>query len=158
MSDRGKSAAPRATRGRRKSAKSTDYDVGYKKPPKKTRFKKGQSGNPHGRKKVGSFEDARIVVENVFSEPVQVKLGNKARIMTNIERAFRVHQRNALAGNPPAVRSFFKLMQKMGLFSQVKDRSYLKIVTFGDYFGRFMTEHEAARSSSANDRGTGSDV
>lgn len=28
-----------------------DYDVGYKKPPKETRFKKGQSGNPKGRKK-----------------------------------------------------------------------------------------------------------
>ena len=28
---------------------STNYDVGYKKPPTNTRFKKGQSGNPKGR-------------------------------------------------------------------------------------------------------------
>ncbi|MFP5328548.1 MAG: DUF5681 domain-containing protein [Alphaproteobacteria bacterium] len=27
----------------------SDYEVGYKKPPKKHRFKKGQSGNPNGR-------------------------------------------------------------------------------------------------------------
>jgi hypothetical protein len=26
-----------------------DYEVGYKKPPEHTRFKKGQSGNPRGR-------------------------------------------------------------------------------------------------------------
>ena len=26
-----------------------DYDVGYGKPPRHTRFKKGQSGNPRGR-------------------------------------------------------------------------------------------------------------
>lgn len=29
----------------------TSYDVGYGKPPEKTRFKKGQSGNPNGRPK-----------------------------------------------------------------------------------------------------------
>jgi hypothetical protein len=34
---------------RRKRQKS--YKVGYKKPPKATRFKKGQSGNPSGRPK-----------------------------------------------------------------------------------------------------------
>lgn len=30
----------------------SDYEVGYKKPPEKTRFKQGQSGNPKGRPKV----------------------------------------------------------------------------------------------------------
>ena len=34
---------------RRPAAKS--YRVGYGKPPKRTRFKKGHSGNPKGRKK-----------------------------------------------------------------------------------------------------------
>jgi len=28
---------------------SNDYEVGYKKPPEQSRFKKGQSGNPKGR-------------------------------------------------------------------------------------------------------------
>jgi hypothetical protein len=28
---------------------SKDYDVGYGRPPKKSRFKKGTSGNPSGR-------------------------------------------------------------------------------------------------------------
>ncbi len=30
---------------------SGEYEVGYRKPPQHTRFKKGQSGNPHGRPK-----------------------------------------------------------------------------------------------------------
>ena len=34
-----------------KNKKSENYDVGYGKPPKNTRFTKGQSGNPAGRKK-----------------------------------------------------------------------------------------------------------
>jgi hypothetical protein len=28
-----------------------DYEVGYKRPPKNSQFKKGQSGNPKGRPK-----------------------------------------------------------------------------------------------------------
>jgi hypothetical protein len=31
-----------------------EYEVGYKKPPVATRFKKGQSGNPTGKSKKGS--------------------------------------------------------------------------------------------------------
>ena len=29
----------------------TDYDVGYRKPPKQSKFKKGETGNPRGRPK-----------------------------------------------------------------------------------------------------------
>lgn len=35
--------------GRKK--KKEDYQVGYRKPPTATRFKKGKSGNPSGRRK-----------------------------------------------------------------------------------------------------------
>ena len=35
----------------RKPGRPHDYKVGYGKPPKEHRFKKGQSGNPRGRPK-----------------------------------------------------------------------------------------------------------
>jgi|GEM_PF-1237200 len=40
------------------------YEVGYKKPPKKYRFKKGQSGNPGGRPK-GAKRSEDLVIENL---------------------------------------------------------------------------------------------
>lgn len=41
-----------------------DYVVGYRKPPKKHQFKKGQSGNPGGRPK-GSKRSEDIVIDNL---------------------------------------------------------------------------------------------
>jgi hypothetical protein len=41
-------------------ARTGDYEVGYRKPPVHTRFKKGQSGNPRGRKK--SSKNIRKIV------------------------------------------------------------------------------------------------
>ena len=32
------------------NSEENDYEVGYRKPPLATRFKKGQSGNPSGKR------------------------------------------------------------------------------------------------------------
>ncbi len=49
---------------------SENYDVGYKKPPEKSQFKKGESGNPEGRPKMADppFSTARGERE-LFSIP-----------------------------------------------------------------------------------------
>ena len=36
-----------------------------------TRFKKGKSGNPKGRKKKQAIDDVRVVIEGVLGEPNQ---------------------------------------------------------------------------------------
>jgi len=45
-----------------------DYEVGYRKPPRHTRFRKGHSGNPRGRPS-GSKNLATLVTE-ALNEPV----------------------------------------------------------------------------------------
>ena len=51
-----------------------EYDVGYKKPPKRTQFKPGQSGNPRGRPK-GTKNLKTDLAEALGPEAAQVFLG-----------------------------------------------------------------------------------
>ena len=60
----------------------TNYKVGYGKPPKKTRFKKGTSGNPGGRPK-GSRS-----FESIYEELYSKKLSElKVTPDTNVKEA-----------------------------------------------------------------------
>jgi hypothetical protein len=56
-------------------AADTDYDIGYGKPPQKSQFKKGQSGNPNGRPK-GS-KNAASLFNEIFDQQVTVVKNGK---------------------------------------------------------------------------------
>ena len=56
--------------------KRKKYDIGYGMPPKSTRFKKGQSGNPAGRKK-GSRNLATIV-RRELEEEITIREGSNS--------------------------------------------------------------------------------
>lgn len=74
------------------------YDVGYKKPPTATQFKKGQSGNPKGRPK-GSTNFATMF-KQVMEEKVVVREANgKARTITKFRAAITQVMNKAAAGN-----------------------------------------------------------
>jgi hypothetical protein len=50
--------------------KTGDYEVGYGKPPRQTRFAKGQSGNPRGRPR--GAKNFTTLFEEALNEPVTV--------------------------------------------------------------------------------------
>jgi hypothetical protein len=50
--------------------KDGNYEVGYGKPPRHTRFKKGQSGNPRGRS--SGSKNLMTVLDETLNEPVIV--------------------------------------------------------------------------------------
>lgn len=80
--------------------KTKDYEVGYRKPPQRSRFKKGQSGNPKGRPR-GSRSSATLLRE-ILSEQVQVRENGNTRRVTKKELLLRNTVIKAVTGDPRA--------------------------------------------------------
>lgn len=64
-------------------AKPADYAVGYGRPPAHTRFRKGISGNPRGRKR-GARNFETLLAEQCDAK-ISVKEGGKTRVRTKLE-------------------------------------------------------------------------
>src|ERR1700682_5609245 len=68
--------------------KATDGKVGYKHPPVKSQFRKGQSGNPRGRRK-GQRNLAAVLAE-VLRQTVTVKQGGNSQRMSKGEALIQI--------------------------------------------------------------------
>ena len=78
-------------------ADGDDYEVGYGKPPKGTRWKPGQSGNPGGRpKKTKDFEK---LLEREFDEVLRIQEGGVMRTLTKRELIAKKLVHDALKGD-----------------------------------------------------------
>lgn len=78
------------------------YDVGYGRPPKHTRFKPGQSGNPRGRPK-GSA-DMSTHIEDALKEKVVISESGRRRTITKGKAIAKQVVNKAASGNLQAAR------------------------------------------------------
>ena len=88
-----------------------DYEVGYRKPPRHSRFKAGQSANPAGRKKgVANF---RTDVENTLQLPVQLSEAGNAKRVSTQQAALSLLKQKALNGDGRALDRALKLARRL---------------------------------------------
>ena len=78
------------------------YDVGYGKPPKDTRFKKGQSGNPRGRPK--GAKNFSTLLDKELNERIMVTEGGRKRSLSKGAAFIKRLATDALSGKPGAQR------------------------------------------------------
>jgi len=78
-----------------------NYEVGYGKPPAKSRFRKGLSGNPKGRPQ-GS-KNLSTLLDDALNEPVVVTENGKRRRITKREAVLKQLVNKAASGNPRAI-------------------------------------------------------
>jgi Family of unknown function (DUF5681) len=81
-----------------RGGKGGDYEVGYGKPPSKTRFKQGQSGNVRGRPR-GSKNLATVMLKEL-SERLTISENGRRRKVTKRKAIIKQVINKAAAGNP----------------------------------------------------------
>ena len=101
--------------------------VGYKKPPKATRWREGQSGNPKGRKPKEKIEDLRIIFDEILVETVTVKFNGRTEIMTKLDAMIEQIRSKALHGEPKAIRALLNMSKSAGILSKSAAPKYLVI-------------------------------
>mgnify|MGYP001147435574 CR=1 FL=1 len=124
-----------------------DEGVGYGKPPKHSRFQKGQSGNPFGRRgQKPKPETQSEIVRRIRDEMVTIKMQGREAQVTAFEAAVRnVFNKTMQRGNPRDLKLLLGLLQEHGEMSAVDegqrakegaDAVYNKIMTL------FCREHD----------------
>ncbi len=83
-----------------KEKNEREYEVGYAKPPKHTRFQKGRSGNPKGRPKGSKGFDA--IVQHELEAPVEVRENGRVQKISKREVIIKQMVNRAAAGNQRA--------------------------------------------------------
>jgi len=87
---------------------SDDYKIGPGKPPRHTQFKKGQSGNPGGRRR------ERLDFEMLLLEEAQRSLSIKGsdKLLTCLEAVLRKQTLMALNGNARAMKDMLDRIER----------------------------------------------
>ena len=95
--------------------------VGYRRPPKETRFKPGQSGNPKGRPR-GTRKKAKLGnLEAAFTDPVTIKFRGKEITVPALEALCWQSVSEALAkADGKATREALKLANQLGLLEKAR--------------------------------------
>jgi hypothetical protein len=88
-----------------------DDDVGYRRPPKATRFKPGQSGNPQGRPKGSANLATDLAAE--LNEQITVREGGQARRLTKQRALIKSLTARALQGDVRATTALLALYTRV---------------------------------------------
>jgi len=90
---------------------SPSYEVGYKRPPKHTRFKPDESGNWKGRPKGSRKPDD--IKRSVYNRKVTIVIDGKERKVTEYEAAVIAQSAKARAGNLAAFKKMDEDMKRL---------------------------------------------
>ena len=95
--------------------------IGHKRPPSKTQFKPGKSGNPRGRPK--RKVDMSTALNKAFNDKIVVT--GLAKTLTGMEAFVQSIVDRVLQGEPKAIPELLRMFAKAKLFKPVPDPTRL---------------------------------
>jgi hypothetical protein len=90
----------------------TDYEVGYKRPPKSRRFKVGVSGNPRGCPKRKSTPLAEMINE-VLNAEIAYRERGRTKVALGQELDLRMLVDRAVSGDLQAAELVLKMLERL---------------------------------------------
>jgi Family of unknown function (DUF5681) len=99
------------------------HEVGYGKPPKATRFRKGRSGNPKGRQ--SGDENLLSVFKRMAMKRIKIREGDKSRTITMADAIILQNYKAALQKDQIAMSNIIRLAEESG---ELIDRTDVKQV------------------------------
>jgi Family of unknown function (DUF5681) len=89
-----------------------DYETGYKKPPKHSRFQRGNCANPYGRRGKKERRTAAEIFNEVMNQIAEYREGGKAKRAPRIELLIKRLGAAALKGDVSAAANLLMLREK----------------------------------------------
>ena len=97
--------------GSKKSANGEDAGVGYGRPPKHTRFKPGQSGNPKGRPK--GTKNMKTDLKEELGEKIVIREGDRTQKISKQRAVVKGIVNRTLKGDARAANLLFSMMTRL---------------------------------------------
>ena len=88
------------------------YEIGYRRPPPQSQFKKGASGNPKGRPK-GS-KNFLTLLEQELAQKIVVNENGRRKTVTRMQAMVKRMVAGALQGDPKAVLTLVDILRRSG--------------------------------------------
>jgi hypothetical protein len=135
---------------RRRTPTSSDYAVGYRRPPESTRFKPGISGNPKGRPK-GS-QPVAAMLQEIIKQKIAVTENGKTRSLPVLEIMLRRLANDAMRGEQRSIKFLLSLLEHYGDSSQTTLQLGEMLAEDAEILAEYLDETSVAESqpSSAN--------
>ena len=92
------------------------YEIGYRRPPVSSQFKKGQSGNPKGRPR--GTRNFLTLLKHELSQSIVVNENGKKKTITRLQAMVKRIVAGALQGDQKALLTLVEILRRTGQFEE----------------------------------------